>query len=220
MDLLVSILVFSVGLVAFAVLTNQLRARREFSFELKPNCLLTRWPLLFVTGPRSLFYFKTYWNSYPAFLAEHGYEVFTLHLPWNNPQQRLERFQHFLEQQEEHGRHFHLIMDNATFSEFEPFLRAQRSSTLRSLTEISEHSSHSTALSALPLPYAEVECPEQGRLPLSLKIAYAFHRRLCGRKNLPGLSALGASFDTAIFHGLKLLERAQTLAEMDLREEV
>lgn len=216
--LILCLLVFTLGLALFS---NQARSQQDIPFELKPNCLLTRFPLLFVTGPRSIFYFRSYWNIYTSFLAEHGYEVFTLHLPWNNPQQRKERFLHFLKQQEEHRRHFHLVLDQVTFAEFEDLIRKHKSTAIMSLTEVINPEPNSKAfnLSALPVPSAEVECLPSQNSSTFLKLAYKLHHWLTKKRQLPSLSTLGACKDTAISNSLRLLERAQTLAEMDLRED-
>jgi hypothetical protein len=50
---------FAAGLLLLGalVLTNLRRAHHTPHFDLKPNVLLTRYPLVFVSGHRSLFYF-------------------------------------------------------------------------------------------------------------------------------------------------------------------
>ena len=62
------------------------RTRRFRELELKPNCLLTRYPLVFITKQKSLFdglsiwrgLFRDDWNDIPKYLREHGYEVLIL----------------------------------------------------------------------------------------------------------------------------------------------
>lgn len=76
--------------LALHVALDSLRARALKHIDLVPNCLLTRYPLVFVTGPRSAFYFTNYWNQVPAFLAEHGYEVEVIELPWRDSSRRLD----------------------------------------------------------------------------------------------------------------------------------
>ncbi len=64
------------SLLPFAlILLNGLRARRQSSYELIPNCLLTRFPIVFVRGRQSPFYFLRYWNTVPQYLRNHGYEI-------------------------------------------------------------------------------------------------------------------------------------------------
>lgn len=221
MDLILPSLCLLVFLLGLALFSNQARARQEVPFELKPNCLLTRYPLLFVTGPRSLFYFKSYWNLYPIFLAEHGYEVFTLHLPWSSKNERVQRLKQFISQQEELHRHFHLVIDSPTFTDFQELLRASPSSCLRSITELcgDTFSKENTSLSSpLPIPSTEIHCQEGDHPSFFLRLTYRFHKLLV-RKELPSLSVLGAVKTTALTNATTLLERAQTLAEMDLRQE-
>ena len=70
-------------LFLFAVLGLQwklqtIRRARLQDVELRPNCLLTRHPIIFVGSRRSLFRIFEPWNEIPGFLREHGYEVFVL----------------------------------------------------------------------------------------------------------------------------------------------
>ena len=72
------------------VTVDLFRSRRLEKIDLVPNCLLTRYPIVFVTGRRSAFYFVNYWNQIPAYLAEHGYEVEVIDLPWHRSERRLD----------------------------------------------------------------------------------------------------------------------------------
>lgn len=71
-----------VGLIAVSAALNLRRGQRPISVALQPNCLLTRRPLIFVTGLRTPFYFTSYFNEAPSVLREHGYQVEILRLPW------------------------------------------------------------------------------------------------------------------------------------------
>lgn len=58
------------------------RLARLSGLELKPNCLLTRYPIAFVANPKSLFkFFDRLSDDVPAYLREHGYEVLVLEIP-------------------------------------------------------------------------------------------------------------------------------------------
>ena len=50
--------------------------------ELVPNCLLTRYPVCFVHGRKSIFNAFGYWKGMPEYLRAHGYKVFELAVPW------------------------------------------------------------------------------------------------------------------------------------------
>lgn len=223
MDIVISAFSIVVLLLGLAIFSNHWRQSQDIPFELEPNRLLTRWPLLFVTGPRSLFYFSCYWNFYTVYLAEHGYEVFTLQLPWNSLRSRRRHLEKFLDFQEKNQKYFHLVLDSATFSEFEDLLRRRKSAALISLTEVQDNQNATTSysLSAFPVPTDRIDCHSQVKASFFLELAYKFHRiTLRSRKYLyplASLSTLGAVPSTALSQGRSLLERAQTLAEMDLR---
>ncbi len=222
MSFLITFTSIAIAILALAILSNQARSRQQVSFELKPNCLLTRWPLVFVTGPRSLFYFSTYWNLYTVFLAEHGYEVFTLHLPWSNPQDRKARFEEFLKNQETAQKHFHFFMDAPTFAEFRDLLKERRSDVVRSLNEVIDtntgYTQLKTELSALPFPTGVIECQSTPVPSYFLKWTFLLHRLVRHNPSLPALSTLGVTNGEDLQNCIRLLERTQTLAEMDLRE--
>lgn len=221
MDIVIIIIALLVSLVGLAIFSNRARSRYSVDFDLKPNCLMTRWPLLFVTGPRSLFYFSCYWNLYTPFLAEHGYEVFTLHLPWSDPHLRQARLEHFLNEQEKAGNCFHLFMDQPTLEGLDDFLRQRKTAVIKSLTEIVDADLPAQRspprFSALPFPSGVVTCPSSPHSPVLLKVAYHLHKFFFKEQNLPSLSTLGAPSDINVHNSLLLLERAHSLAEMDLR---
>lgn len=222
MDTLALILSLFGFLVTLAVLTNKARAKVHYDKALHPNCLLTRWPLLFVTGPRSFFYFSNYWNIYPSYLAEHGYEVFHLRLPWNKSALRKARLTEFLKAQDQAKQRFHLIMDSVILHEFESVLRELRPECVMSVTEIAGNESKSKAHSlSAPLVHQEtIEMLSSRKGSFFIKWAYQLHRLILMGHPLPSLSTLGAVETTQLQNARLLLERAQSLAEMDLREDI
>ncbi|MCM2282892.1 MAG: hypothetical protein NDI61_13715 [Bdellovibrionaceae bacterium] len=111
------------------VALDAIRARRLDQLPLVPNCLLTRYPLVFVTGSRSAFYFTNYWNQIPAYLAEHGYEVEVIELPWRRSERRLDALKAALVRR---SRPCHLIGDSSIENE----LRAARDWGLLNLKSV------------------------------------------------------------------------------------
>ncbi len=74
--------------LVFQVIERRVRSRRFASLELKPNCLLTRYPIVFVSGPRTVFRIFEHWNSVPLYLREHGYEVYVIEPSGTRREQR------------------------------------------------------------------------------------------------------------------------------------
>lgn len=66
----------------FQLLMRRRRRARLKGLELKPNCLLTRRPIAFVTRSRSLFSWgDPMADDVPGYLEEHGYDVLVVELP-------------------------------------------------------------------------------------------------------------------------------------------
>jgi len=156
-----------------------------------------------------------------VFLAEHGYEVFTLHLPWNKPYIRIQRFKEFLRTQSELNRHFHIVLDSTSLIEFQEMLRSERPSCISSVTEIADYDAEEVVrgLQPFPMPFARVstlKTSEKGSWTLSL--TYDLHRLFTPKRTLPSTSTLGAIKEVELQNSKLLLERVRTLAEMDLQE--
>ncbi|MGZ6469969.1 MAG: hypothetical protein ACXWRZ_02335 [Bdellovibrio sp.] len=178
--------------------------------------MLTRWPVLFITGHRSIFYFSNYWNIYTSFLAEHGYEVFNLRLPWNNKNLRRQRFAQFLAQQEKQNRHFHIIVDEVTFKEFHDLIQNNRT-IIKSVTELTdEQTTKVQEFAPFSVPRNTIEFKKGPHFSFLLSFCHGFHRRLTKQKMLPSLGTLGANPKTANRNSLVLLGHIKTLAEKDL----
>jgi hypothetical protein len=74
--------------------------------------------VVFVTGPRSVFYFASYWNDLPVYLAAHGYDVRVMRLPWRHRPTRRLWIEDLLRRQK-----VHLVADNVTAEEMADLLR-------------------------------------------------------------------------------------------------
>lgn len=110
-------------LIAIRWISVRQRSKRLINLELHPNCLLTRSPIVFVTGRRSLFYFLNYWNEIPGFLREHGYDVQVFTLPWRDTAKRYQLLTQFLESSQ---RPVHLIADSTSKTEIDRILLTKR----------------------------------------------------------------------------------------------
>lgn len=134
------------------ILLNFLRAHPPInplrSLVLRPNCLLTQAPLVFIPGRQSLFYFLKYWNQVPEFLYEHGYMSEEWPLPWKSIELREQVLQARLLELRDQRRKVHLFTDHV--EELEPLWRDFKdvitSITLVSLTSETHGYSHSLVL--------------------------------------------------------------------------
>jgi hypothetical protein len=191
MEVVSGFLALAVAVLSLGLLTNIYREHRHYQIHLKPNCLLTRHSVVFVTGKRSLFYFRKYWNAYPEILAEHGYEVFTLHLPWRGPQRRA-RFEKFLQQQ---NKQLHFICDSPTFVEFKDLF-----------------ANHSNVKSVLPFKYDGVAPTEHQTQSWTLNLAFRLHTLHFQESERVSGKDLGVDFPQG---AAALLHHMQEMGEQD-----
>ncbi|MFP5520013.1 MAG: hypothetical protein ACLGGX_08930 [Bdellovibrionia bacterium] len=187
----------TIGLfVSSLVVHNYWRQRFHWHGELKANCLLTRHSVVFIAGPRSLIYFKNYYNFLPSFLAEHGYSIFHLHLPWK--QQRLEYFTRFLKMAQSQNQKYHFIGH--------PEVTKELQSALDTYPDV--------ALSLTPYQYSpQKDHPSQS---LWLNLLQSFHSWLSGSKIL--LSELGPYNLSTPAEFISLIDKLTVLAETDFIE--
>lgn len=201
-------------------LVNFLRSPDRPISELTPNCLLTRYPLVFVPGQRSLFYFLKYWNEIPHFLASHGYEVFSLHLAWRKSPQRMDQLQRFLEEKSRSPKEkIHLFVDQSSAGEVANLLRKTSFSCLASLTWVRTEKDSDAFLSelkSLSHPMEEVLIHSQ-KLTATGGIQSFFwklHLIATGQDLGQRLETRGYELNPSLKH--ELLSRTQFIAERDL----
>jgi hypothetical protein len=195
------------------VFSNLKRARTPAIPELKPNILLTRFPLIFVTGHRSLFYFLGYFEQIPNLLASHGFEVFHLTLPWQSHQRRLHHLHKFLLLRSSQGQRFHFFIDSSTQPELAALLAKENFSCISSVTHLQNGQACETtsnALSALSRPIEELSLPTSPRRSWQ----WTAHRLL--HPHLWRLSRFNSGFIESPALNNLVLERSQFLAERDL----
>lgn len=113
-------------------------------------------------------------------------------------------------------------MDAPTFAELRSLLKERRSESVRSLNEVVDMTAKNTQLkaelSALPHPTGVIECSNTSVASWFIRVSFLFHRLIRHNQHLPSLSTLGFSSHGDLQNCYLILERAQTLAEMDLRE--
>lgn len=114
-----------VGLVLH-VRAQRARIRRERlqGLELRPNCLLTRYPIVFLSGSPSLFRPFDHWNDVPVYLREHGYEVLVVE-PYGSDLQRADSILRALE--DISSNKCHVIADASQSQELETLARSGHS---------------------------------------------------------------------------------------------
>ncbi len=88
---------------------------------------MTKHPLVFLTGIRSLFYYEKLGAELQDFIAAHGYVVKSPVLPFRSPTLRKQALRAWLAQQS--GQHFHFVLSTATRNEFAEIFRSYPNST-------------------------------------------------------------------------------------------
>ncbi len=207
MKLYLLLLLIAVSTLILTVMANHLRARQIANYKLVPNCLLTRAPLLFITGPRSIFYFKSYWNVYPSYLAEHGYEVYTLQIPWRS--NRLASLKKTFSVAEAQSSGYHLILDKWTWAEINK-LNLENSPKIRSMSVLAD------SIERLPTNAPVISMISTDSKSLLQRSLYHLHSLLFTGEELPSLVTLGGTKGNQMANARLLLERARALAEDDL----
>ncbi len=203
-------LIASLAIVGLFFAHNWRRSRLQIVQELKPNCLLTSSPLVFVTGKRSLFYFLAYWNQIPHYLASHGYDVYHLNLPWLNEAKRRRHLHSFLSEQSQKQGRIHLFIDEGSLREMVSLLKDRDYDCLASVNLLAENGK--TPPFRLNVPIAEVELPENK--DITTPLFWKLHRTWTFQRSRRGLEHLGWQMQES--QGHVLLDRVQFLAERDL----
>ena len=105
---------------------------------LRPNCLLTKYPLVFVSGPRSLFHYSRYAGDLQDYLAAHGYRVFAPVMPFRSRALREIVLKNRLESLSE--KNFHFFLSPATRAEFSPLFQNYTDSTFTNTADFAQDS--------------------------------------------------------------------------------
>lgn len=100
---------------------------------LRPNCLLTKAPLVFVPGQRSLFHFQKMAAPLQEYLQAHGYQVLSVPLPFRSAHLRRIAFSRWLQQNP--GKPMHFIWGRETSIEFKDQISFPSYSTFTNIGE-------------------------------------------------------------------------------------
>lgn len=108
------------------------------NLALRPNCLLTKYPLAFISGPRSLFHHERLGAGLQDFLAAHGYRVFCPVLPFRSSALRREVLRKWLAVQVD--KNFHFFLSPKTQMEFGDLLQSGPETTFTNAADFAKES--------------------------------------------------------------------------------
>ncbi len=170
-----------------------IKNKPDLRFALKPNCLLTRRPLIWITPPRSLFYYKKPWADIPLLLFEHGYKVNLLQLPFQN----INLKKQVLNQKITKLKYSHIFVDSVTYMILKEDLLQLASSTITVIGKNDDGVFHFEPLNTC------------------FSLSYFLHQKWCHFLNYqtPLQSETFISCSESTWH--KLLEHCVYLAELD-----
>lgn len=222
--------------VAMQIAKKKKRKERFRGLELRPNCLLTRYPIAFLSGPRTIFRLFDHWNDIPLYLREHGYDVIVIEPSGKNAS---ERAASTLEALSASQSRFHLIADSSLEQDVNA-IAEQAPATLMSLTLVTNTEKKRTQSGAAQAPSVAALRPRriaietfevqdsdpslgfESSAPTVFELATRFLLS-CHNLALRGRSAAVDALETAefgLFRGFRNEERflnlAVTLAERDL----
>ena len=138
---------YLLGLLAgILIAPNILRWNRKTFVSLGKNCLLTWHPIVFVEGPKSIFYFGRYWNRIPDYLEKLGYNVSVLKMPWRNKEAAKKVIVSYLSELSKEKKQVHLFMDGTTLQSLGAnFLRSHDAVATVNVPEVRTHSAQNYA---------------------------------------------------------------------------
>jgi hypothetical protein len=165
---------------------------------LRPNCLITRRPIYLLTGPRSIFYYRSPWKALQYYLVEHGYKVFVFKLPFQVKAQR----ESFLKAMKSKLNQAHVMCDATTYQELKPVLEQLSDSTITILSD-----------------YQLINLPDHTfQIVMDYKVfssSYSLHQAYLKLRNIntPSASEVGLKIPSQTYN--KILDHCVKLAEID-----
>lgn len=199
--------------VLYTQIWNTKRARST-TVELTPNCLLTRYPLLFLSGKNSLFYHGNYWNSLPDHLAQHGYEVFNCELKPRNRKKRTDEIRQIFESLDKQNNKLHVFIDSTSIQEMKTILANSLFHSIASITYVHDNSltdDKSTGLFPIKSAIEEITILPRG----TKNLAWRLHCFLVSDADRSPAAIGCANSKDLEFIKEQFLRRAIDLAERD-----
>ena len=92
-----------------------LKSMKAYNLNLRPNCILTKTPFVFISGPRSLLHYQQMGEELQIYIKEHGYEVISLPLSFRSTEDRKRELQTWLNLNR--SKKFHFLMAQETWQE-------------------------------------------------------------------------------------------------------
>jgi len=170
--------------------------------KLKPNCLLTRRPVFLIPSVRSLFFYQKPWGNLESVLFDHGYKVSILSIPFNRIELRQKAFYQSLSKLN----NSHIVIDQATYVEFENQLSQVKNSTI-TVTTTNENKSD-------PSNYHIFNVPK-----VRTTLSYILHKSWLSSRHIsvPDSSSLFVNADHETFY--RFIDHCVKLAELDFMME-
>lgn len=170
-----------------------LKNKPDLRFALKPNCLLTRRPLIWLTPPRSIFYYKLPWSDILELLYEHGYKARLFQLPFQNNNLKKQ----VLKQNIAELQYAHIFVDSITYEICKSELMQLTTSTITVIGDAND-------------PVFSFKPQNKHR-----SLSYFLHQKWCRflKQATPASSNTFISCSETTWH--KLLDHCVDLAELD-----
>ena len=182
------------------MLTQMIQHQLDLGFALKPNCLLTRRPLVFLSPVRSLFFYKNPWGRIIHILFEHGYKIDLFQLPFQNIQQQKIR----LNKNAAELSKKHLFMDSVTYENLKDEFSEIQMSTI-------------TVISTDPISNSNyfVFKPQDSKF----SVTYWLHQKWCALQGLktPNYNEMLSRCSESTWY--QLLDHCVHLAEIDYQDD-
>lgn len=181
----------------FSNLVDMFKAK----LALRPNCLLTRRPLLFLTPTRSVFFYKQVWLPTTHLLTEHGYKASEFQLPF----QDIPLKNQYLSQMKNKLQYSHLWLDEITYQETQSFFDSFLPDSTSTLTIFTDKSN----------PVNRPACYNFSAQRTNPRLGYQLHTLWSQWKNLAVMPAHAYITNINIEQRDQLLDHCIQLAELD-----